>query len=374
MMIKEISIIGMGFTGSSLGLALKQYLPDVIITGIDKGSVLIRARNIGALDKGCIYEEIEQGLKDADLVIFAATIRTVEELLPKVSKAVKKNAIVTDTCNTKTEIASLAQTLFVDKASFIGGHPVIGYKRGGIEQADPLLFVNVTYVLTPVGRSNQGAVSALENVVGSIGATAIIMSPGEHDNLNCVLNHMLQLMAIAQVNTMISGLDTEKDETPVALAGERFKQFAEALLTPSYFWGEIFESNRSILEKNVDRFVEYLKKLSREVGSGEFDEKYKKAREFVRKVPVATKGFNSTLFDIYVSIEDETGAIAKLTSLIASKAFNIRDIGIVKIKEGETAVLRIAFSNQSTASKAGSFLIKNGYNCRTQYDYEEFCI
>jgi len=245
MMIKEISIIGMGFTGSSLGLALKQYLPDVVITGIDKGSVLIRAKNIGALDKGCIFEEIGLGLKDADLVVFATTIRTVEELLPKVSKAVKKNAIVTDTCNTKTEIMDLAKKLFVDKASFIGGHPVIGYKRGGIEQADPLLFVNVTYVLTPTGRSDQGAVNTLENVVGSIGAAAVIMSPVEHDNLNCVLNHMLQLMAIAQVNTMISGLNTESDETAVALAGERFKQFAEALLTPSYFWGEILESNKA---------------------------------------------------------------------------------------------------------------------------------
>jgi len=114
--------------------------------------------------------------------------------------------------------------------------------------------------------------------------------------------------------------------------------------------------------------------LSREVGSGEFDRKYEKAKGFVQKVPVATKGFNSTLFDIYVTIEDKTGAIAKLTSLIATESFNIRDIGIVKIKEGETAVLRIAFSNQSTASKAGSFLIKNGYSCRTQYDFEEYCI
>jgi prephenate dehydrogenase len=374
MKIKEISIIGMGFSGSSLGLAFKQYLPGVVITGIDKGSVLIRAKNIGALDKGCIFEELEQGVKDADLVVFATTIRTVEELLPKVSKSVKKNAVVTDTCNTKTEIVDLAENLFVDGASFVGGHPIIGYKRGGIEQADPLLFVNVTYVLTPTGRSSQGVVESLENVVRSIGAAAVIMSPQEHDDLNCVLNHMLQLMSIAQVNTMISGLDTETDETAVALAGERFKQFAEALLTPSYFWGEILESNKSCLEKNVDLFVDRLKKLSREVGTGEFDGKYEKARKFVRKVPIATKGFKSTLFDIYVTIEDKTGAIARLTSLIATETFNIRDIGIVKIKEGETAVLRIAFSDQSTASKAGSFLIKNGYSCRTQYDYEEFCI
>ena len=148
-MIKEISIVGMGFTGSSMGLALKQYLPDVLVTGIDSGSVLVRAKNIGALDKACIYEEMEQGLKDADLIIFATSIRNVEKLLQKVYKAVKKSAIVTDTCNTKTEIVNLAENIFVNKAHFIGGHPVIGYKRGGIEQADPLLFVNITYVLTP---------------------------------------------------------------------------------------------------------------------------------------------------------------------------------------------------------------------------------
>jgi prephenate dehydrogenase len=364
----------MGFTGSSMGLALKQYLPDIFITGIDSGSVLIRAKNIGAIDKGCIYEEIEQGLKDADLVIFATTIRNVEELLPKVYKAVKKSAIVTDTCNTKKEIVDLAENLFVNKAFFIGGHPMIGYKRGGIEQADPLLFVNINYILTPSRKTAPEALSELKTVVDAIGASPVLMSPEEHDEISCVLNHLLQLIVIAQVNTMISGLDSEKDEAAVALAGERFKQFAEAILTPSYFWGEILESNRSFLEKNVELFIDRLKDLSKQVGSAKFDEEYERARGFVNKVPIATKGFSSSLFDIYVNIEDKTGAIAKLTSLIAAEAFNIRDIGIVKIKEGETAILRISFNNQSTASKAGSFLIKNGYSCRTQYDYEEFCI
>jgi prephenate dehydrogenase len=373
-MIKEISIIGMGFTGSSMGLALKQYLPDVTVTGIDSGSILIRAKNTGAIDKGCIFEELEQGLKDADLVIFATSIRNVEELLARVYKAVKKGAIVTDTCNTKKEIMNLAENLFVDKASFIGGHPMIGYKRGGIEQADPLLFVNINYVLTPSNKTDPEALADLKTLLGAIGASTVLMSPEKHDELSGVLNHLLQLIVIAQVNTITPGVDTKRDEAAIALAGERFKQFADALLTPSYFWGEILESNRDFLEKSVEGFIDQLKELYKQVGSSRFDEKYEKARSFVSKVPIATKGFSSSLFDIYVNIEDKTGAIAKLTSLIASENFNIRDIGIVKIKEGETAVLRISFNNQSTASKAGSFIIKNGYSCRTQYDYEEFCI
>lgn len=373
-MIKEITIIGLGFTGVSLGLALKHNLPDVVVTGIDKGSVIIRAKTMGALDNGCLFTEMEHGIKKADLVFFATSIQATKELFPRVSDCIKENAVATDTCNVKCEVVNLAEQLFKNKAVFIGGHPIIGYKRGGIEQADPNLFLNTTYVLTPAGTNGSKALSALQSVIEAIGARVILMSPENHDDLCMKLNHILQLIAVVQVNTIISELDDERAQAAIAVSGERFKQFTEALLTPSFFWEEIFNSNYSYVEKNVEIFIENLKLLMKELKSKGFQEKYERAKRFVNKVYTAAKGFSKSLFHLYVTIEDKTGSIAKLTSLVASGGFNIKDIGVVKIKEGEAAVIRLSFINQSTASKAGSFLIRHGYLFRTQYDYEEFCI
>jgi prephenate dehydrogenase len=375
-MVNHIAIIGLGFTGSSLGLAFKQSAPDTIVTGIDKASIIIQAKDIGAIDNGCLFSELEFGVKDADIVFFATPIQNTIKLLPKVSTNIKKNTIVTDTGITKLEITRVAKRHFKEDAVFIGGHPIIGYQRGGHEQADPYLFVNNTYVLTPISKDRPEALEVLKKVIQDIGGKTLVMSAEEHDDLSSGLNHILQLMALAHVNAMLTKIDKRKVDvdTAIALASERFKQFTEALLTPSYFWDEIFNSNEVYIKKNIEDFILELKKLIGGLSSELLPQKYERAKQYIMKMPKTKKGFSKSLSHLYVIIEDKPGSIAKLTSLIASQDFDIKDIGVVKIKEGEAATIRISFSDQNIASKVGSYIVKHGYRCRSQFDYEEFSI
>jgi|GEM_PF-630145 len=371
-MVKSIAIIGMGYIGGSLGLAFKKNIPEALVTGIDKGSILIRAKNVGAIDNGCIYTELNTGLKDVDLVFLTTPIYITKEILPKVSEYVSKKAVVTDTAFTKREIMKSAEEHFTGGATFIGGHPIIKYEQWEIEQADPYLFSNTSYILVP---SNQGSIEALEvlkEVVHAIGAREIIMGPEEHDSLYGGLNHMLQLIAMAHVNSVFSHLEDKKRDMAASLAGERFKRFIEELSTPYYIWEDIFNSNYDFIAKSVDRFIDELKNITGKLGSEALIDEYQGVQKYISDIPEPTKGFNRELFHLYITIEDRPGAISQLTALLSSNGFDIRDIELVKIKEGDAATMRISFSTQNIASKAGSFLVKSGYSCRTQYEYEEF--
>src|SRR4030095_8154653 len=69
-------------------------------------------------------------------------------LLDQLDEHVGQPAIVTDTGSTKREIVAAARSL-PPRFTFVGGHPLAGAARGGLEHARPDLFVGRPWLLTP---------------------------------------------------------------------------------------------------------------------------------------------------------------------------------------------------------------------------------
>ena len=371
-MKKKISIIGMGYLGSSLGLALKKNVPESVITGIDKGSQLIRAENVGAIDNGCIYTELETGLMDASLVFMTTPINTTLELIPKIACGVGENTIVSDTAFTKRQIMDAVEKNFTGKAVFIGGHPIVEFQKGEIEEADPYIFSGKNYALIPQEGCTPDAVKLLADLVEKIGSHVVLSTPEEHDELFGGINHMLQLIAMAHVRTVFSPLDEQKRMIASALCEDRFKSLIQELFTPYYVWDEILSSNRDPVMEQIERFIHELQRIVKLIATKEFAGEYEKVQQFLSDITMEKKGFRGELFHLYITMRDEPGSIAKLVSLLAGSGYDIRDIELVKIKEGEAGTVRISFGTQNTASKAGRFLVKSGYSCRTQFEYRDF--
>ncbi len=367
--IKNITIIGLNALGGSLGIALKSYNPDYVITGIDKGSVIIKAKNLKAVDNGCLYNELEDGIRNADLVFLATSIRGIKELIPKIAKVVKKDAIVTDTGMVKRDISELAREHFKSGGNYIGGHPVVGFKRGSVEFSDPYLFSNITYALTPV-VSTREAVDTLVRIVEGIGSRSIVIDPALHDRLIGEINNILQVITIAHINSVFSDLDEDLIDVAIALSNERFKKFSESLLIEPYYWIEVFKSNIDVIKEHAVKFIEHLKGTVQNLESDRFYEDYERARDYISRIPHFKKGFKSKLACLYVDIKDKPGSIAELTSLIAKHGFDIRDIEVVKIKEGDSVLIKVAFKSQTIASKVGMILMDAGYSYTTYQSYE----
>ena len=205
---KKITIIGVGLIGGSLGLALKENRPSFRIVGIDKQEIIEKAITRGAIDEGTV--NLEEGIKEADIVILATPVKTILDLLPQISPFLKKECLVTDTGSTKKQIVKRANKMLSKDIHFIGGHPMVGSEKYGIDSADPHLFQDKTYILTPTNKSNLVALEKTFSIIRIIGAKRLILDPLDHDRIVGAVSHLPQILAVSLTN-MISMLAQEEN-------------------------------------------------------------------------------------------------------------------------------------------------------------------
>src|SRR5882672_6431766 len=130
---EKIGIVGLGLIGGSVALAARQIWPTSLVIAVDNKDVLEVAMRLHAID---VAADDLIVLAEADLVVLAAPVRQNIDLLQTLDENVKQPAIVTDTGSTKREIASAGRAL-PSRLTFIGGHPLAGAARGGLEHARP---------------------------------------------------------------------------------------------------------------------------------------------------------------------------------------------------------------------------------------------
>jgi prephenate dehydrogenase len=81
-------------------------------------------------------------------------------------------------------------------------------------------------------------------------------------------------------------------------------------------------------------------------------------------IPRDTKGFLSRLWDVLVVVDDRPGMIADIAARLAAKGINIKDIEVLKVREGETGSMRLAFAARELALEALEELQRGGYSAR----------
>lgn len=146
-MTTKIAIFGVGLIGGSLAFALKasRGLPSWYAHRPASADKYISR---GVVDQATL--SIEEAALDADFIFLCVPVGNLDEYLTKLSALpLKKGCIITDVGSTKASIALAAEKLALEDVYFIGGHPMAGSERSGVEAATPLLFENAYYVLTP---------------------------------------------------------------------------------------------------------------------------------------------------------------------------------------------------------------------------------
>src|SRR6185369_16615785 len=98
---------------------------------------------------------------EADVVILAAPVKQNIAILDELDENVHVPAVITDTGSTKREIATAARGL-PPRFTFVGGHPLAGAAKGGLEHARPDLFAGRPWLLTAPAESGARAISAVD--------------------------------------------------------------------------------------------------------------------------------------------------------------------------------------------------------------------
>ena len=133
----------------------------------------------------------------ADLVILATPVAVILDHLPRLQPHLSPQALITDVGSTKRRICERAAELYAQGPLFLGGHPMAGKERSGLENADARLFENARYVLTPIKPEHldDARVQAFRALVAAIGARPLTTDPATHDLAVAYLSHLPQLLS-----------------------------------------------------------------------------------------------------------------------------------------------------------------------------------
>lgn len=253
---RRIAIVGLGLMGGSWGLALHRQGFGGRRIGCDRPEVLNQALAIGAVDEG--YEEIHQTVAGADLVILAAPVGEILRLLSVLKGSVSEKALVTDVGSTKLLIFERAWEALGESPLFLGGHPLAGKERSGIENADAALFKSAAYVLTPHRPKDleDPRVMSFRALLTALGARVMVMDAAAHDEAVAWLSHLPQL-----VSTSLASLIAEKESLPLDLAASGFRDTTRLAESPYALWRDICATNLENIQQALDALISKLKSL-----------------------------------------------------------------------------------------------------------------
>ena len=91
---------------------------------------------------------------------------------------------------------------------------------------------------------------------------------------------------------------------------------------------------------------------------------FDKARAKRDEIPKNTKGFINPLYDLFVYVKDEPGVLSKLTTALYKNEINIKDMELLKIREGTGGTFRISFQSQKDADKAEKVITEIGFRTK----------
>jgi prephenate dehydrogenase len=257
----KIGIVGLGLIGGSIALAARQLWPSALVIGVDTKDVLETAMRLHAID---VAADDLIVLAEADIVILAAPVKQNIALLAKVDENVRQPAIVTDTGSTKREIVAAARTL-PGRFTFLGGHPLAGAARGGLEHARPDLFSGRPWLLTSEGDGTGAALEKLTAFIAALGAHPRVTTAAAHDRLLAFLSHLPQLTASALMHVVGEAVGQDG----LALAGRGLADTTRLASSPSDIWRDIAGTNADEIGPALDALIAVLEDLRRDLPDGD---------------------------------------------------------------------------------------------------------
>jgi len=257
---QRVGIVGLGLIGGSIALAARQIWPASLVIGVDRKDVLERAMVLHAID---VAADDAVVLAEADVVILAAPIQQNLELLRDLAENVTGSAIVTDTGSTKRAIVDAARSL-PDRLTFIGGHPLGGAARGGIEHARPDMFTGRPWLFTPSKGHDTQALEKLKSFAAGLGAVPQILSPDEHDRLLAFISHLPQLT----VSALMHVVGDAAREEGLSLSGRGLQDTTRLASSPADIWKETCATNADEIGSALDALIAVLRQLRADLRTG----------------------------------------------------------------------------------------------------------
>jgi prephenate dehydrogenase len=285
MAFRQVTIVGTGLIGGSLGLALKKRHLAGRIIGCDRAPVLQRAQACGAIEAGAI--NLADAVTGSDLVVLATPVIPILDLIDRLGSSLPARTLVTDVGSTKAEIVQRAAKSFGKNAGqrFLAGHPMAGKEQAGVEFADADLFEGAAWLFTPLPKQNvhAGLCGEFIHCVERIGAKVAVVDPVEHDRLCAWISHLPQIISTALAAALV---DEFGSDAPILdVGGRALREMTRISGSPYSMWRDIAITNRKNLSDVIQKLEQRLAHIRENLDSRELAAEFERAHQ-LRKNPV----------------------------------------------------------------------------------------
>jgi prephenate dehydrogenase len=203
----QITIVGLGQIGSSIGLALKAHGVSVHRVGHDKDSQTAKeAQKIGAVDD--VKYNLPASIREAKIVILALPLSAIRETLEVIAPDLPEGTLILDTAPAKSTVAAWAKELLPPGRFYIGLTPAINpeYLHGtefGVKAARADLFEHGLMVVNAPYGTPANVFNLAMELVHLMGAMPLLMDTLEADGIFSAMHVLPQLAAAALLDATV---------------------------------------------------------------------------------------------------------------------------------------------------------------------------
>src|SRR5262245_46118578 len=260
MLFEQLTIVGVGLIGGSVGLAAKARggVGRVVGVGRDPKN-LSRASELGAIDS--FTTDLAEGVKAADLVVVCTPVDQIADIILSASPHARPGTIFTDGGSTKRKIVAAVNGSLPQGVSFVPAHPLAGSEKAGVEHASADLFEERLTITTPADETDTLIVERVEDFWRSLGSRVVRMCPGDHDWILAGTSHLphavaAALAAVTPLEWLQFTAGGFRDTTRIARGDPRL-------------WAAILLDNKDSITAAVGQFADRIELLRRLLAAGD---------------------------------------------------------------------------------------------------------
>jgi prephenate dehydrogenase len=288
MPIRQITIIGTGLIGGSVGLALRKKKFAGRIIGCDREATLEKARMCGAIDGGS--PNPGEAVHGSQVVVLATPVLAIIDLIERIGPVLPAKALLTDVGSTKAAVLERAVKVFGKNTAkrFLAGHPMAGKELSGVEYADADLFHNAVWFLTPLPEQNinDGLFAEYAGWLDQIGARIAMLPAEEHDRLCAWISHVPQMISTALAGALVEEFGAEAPLLPAG--GRALQEMTRISASPYSMWRDVAITNKKNLQDALWKVEQRLAHIRENLATRQLADEFEQAHQ-LRKSPLRKK-------------------------------------------------------------------------------------
>jgi len=267
----QITIVGLGQIGASVGLALGKRRSDIRRVGHDKSpEIAKKAQQIGAVDD--VKYNLPASVREANIVLLSLPVNEIRATLEVIAPDLHEGVVILSTTSVQGSVAEWARELLPAGRYFVGLTPAINpmYLHRidlGVDAAVEDLFDDGVVMLSTLPGVPEQAVKLATDLIETLGAAPLFGDVPEMDGLMASTHLVPQLVAAALLNALI---DQPGWQEARKVAGRPFAALTSALAYQDeiHSLGEATVSNRENVARVLDVVIGSLQGMRDDIANG----------------------------------------------------------------------------------------------------------